>query len=482
MPPAGEGGAGMAQLTVEAGAAALAALAPDFRGELLRPGDGGYEGARRVWNGMIDRRPGLIARCTGAGDVQAAIRVARELRLLVAVRGGGHNVAGNAVCDGGMVIDLSPLRGVVVDPASRTARVQAGVTLGELDRETQRFGLATTGGLVSTTGVAGLTLGGGLGWLARTLGTACDNLVSAQVVTPDGEIVTASEPEHPDLFWGLRGGGGNFGVVTSFEYRLHRVGPEVLAGAVFHPLERGEAVLRFFRDFAREAPDELTAIAQVFTAGPAPFLPAETQGRRLVAIGVCWAGEREAGERALAPLRSFGSPVADVIGPIAYTALQSGSDAAFPAGRHNYWKSSFLDEISDGAIAVALEHAERAPSPSSLFYLEHLEGAIGRVPAGETAFVHRDAAFDFNVLAMWEDPADTEENVAWARGFWAAMQPYARRGVYVNNLGGEGERRVREAYGEATYARLVELKDRYDPHNLLRLNQNIRPSRAAPAG
>jgi hypothetical protein len=465
-------------MTDEPVTAALAELAPDFRGELLRPGDGGYDAARRVWNGMIDRRPGLIARCTGVGDVQAAIRVAREQRLLVAVRGGGHNVAGNAVCDDGLVIDLSPLKGIFVDPSSRTARVQGGVTLGELDRETQRFGLATTGGLISTTGVAGLTLGGGLGWLARKFGTACDNLLSAQVVTPAGEIVTASESENPDLFWGLRGGGGNFGIVTTFEYRLHRVGPEVLAGAVFHPLERGEAVLRFFHDFAREAPDELTAIAQVFTAGPAPFLPPETEGRRLVAIGVCWAGDLDEGERVLAPLRSSGSPLADVIGPIPYTALQSGSDPAFPAGRHNYWKSSYLNEISDGAIAAALEYAERMPSPHSVFYVEHLEGAIGRVSPEETAFAHRDAAFDFNALAVWEDPSDTDENVAWARGFWEAMQPHAGRGVYVNNLGVEGQDRVREAYGEATYARLAALKDRFDPENLLRLNQNVEPSRA----
>ena len=465
-------------MTDEPVTAALAELAPDFRGELLRPGDGGYDAARRVWNGMIDRRPGLIARCTGVGDVQAAIRVAREQRLLVAVRGGGHNVAGNAVCDDGLVIDLSPLKGIFVDPSSRTARVQGGVTLGELDRETQRFGLATTGGLISTTGVAGLTLGGGLGWLARKFGTACDNLLSAQVVTPAGEIVTASESENPDLFWGLRGGGGNFGIVTTFEYRLHRVGPEVLAGAVFHPLERGEAVLRFFHDFAREAPDELTAIAQVFTAGPAPFLPPETEGRRLVAIGVCWAGDLDEGERVLAPLRSSGSPLADVIGPIPYTALQSGSDPAFPAGRHNYWKSSYLNEISDGTIAAALEHAERMPSPYSVFYVEHLEGAIRRVSPEETAFAHRDAAFDFNALAVWEDPSDTDENVAWARGFWEAMQPHAGRGVYVNNLGVEGQDRVREAYGEATYARLAALKDRFDPENLLRLNQNVEPSRA----
>ena len=465
-------------MTDEPVTAALAELAPDFRGELLRPGDGGYDAARRVWNGMIDRRPGLIARCTGVGDVQAAIRVAREQRLLVAVRGGGHNVAGNAVCDDGLVIDLSPLKGIFVDPSSRTARVQGGVTLGELDRETQRFGLATTGGLISTTGVAGLTLGGGLGWLARKFGTACYNLLSAQVVTPAGEIVTASESENPDLFWGLRGGGGNFGIVTTFEYRLHRVGPEVLAGAVFHPLERGEAVLRFFHDFAREAPDELTAIAQVFTAGPAPFLPPETEGRRLVAIGVCWAGDLDEGERVLAPLRSSGSPLADVIGPIPYTALQSGSDPAFPAGRHNYWKSSYLNEISDGAIAAALEYAERMPSPYSVFYVEHLEGAIRRVSPEETAFAHRDAAFDFNALAVWEDPSDTDENVAWARGFWEAMQPHAGRGVYVNNLGVEGQDRVREAYGEATYARLAALKDRFDPENLLRLNQNVEPSRA----
>jgi FAD/FMN-containing dehydrogenase len=450
-------------------------LSDDFRGELIRPGDPGYDTARRVWNEMIDRRPALIARPTGPADVRAAVSVAREYALPLAVRGGSHSVAGKSVCDEGIVIDLSRLRGVHVDPVASVARAEGGALLGDLDRETQVFGLATTGGLVSHTGIGGLTLGGGVGWLARKHGLACDNLRSAQVVTAAGDVATASEEENSELLWGLRGGGGNFGVVTSFEYRLHPLGP-VLGGAVFHPFEHAAEVLRFFRSFVASAPEELTVIAAVFTAGPAPFLPEEVHGKPVVALAVCYAGDVEEGERAVAPLRSFRRPVADVIGPMPYPVLQSMFDPSYPHGRRNYWKSNFLYELSDEVIEAVLEHAPRMLSPFSSFYFEHLGGAIARVGEDETAFAHRDAVFDFAILAGWEDPAEDDLHSGWARDFWAATEPLSAGSVYVNNLGDEGEDRVRAAYKPETYERLVALKDRYDPTNLFRLNQNIRPS------
>jgi len=403
----------------------------------------------------------------------AAVAFARAHGLLVAVRGGGHNVAGNAVCDDGIVIDLSGMRGVRVDPAARTARAQPGVTWGELDRETQLFGLATTGGFVSATGIAGLTLGGGIGWLARKHGTACDNLLSADLVTAGGEVVTASATEHPELFWGLRGGGGNFGIVTSFEYRLHPVGPMVLAGWVVHPFEQAGDVLRRFRDLVASAPDELTVVAVISRAGNEPHLPERAHGQLVVTLSVCWAGDLDQGERALRPLRSFGRPLADLVGPMPYTVLQS-ADA--PAGLQNYWKSSYLDALGEEAIDTAIAHASGMTSPLSSCYFEHLQGAIGRAGEDDTAFGHRDAAFDFTILSVWPDPAESAEHISWSRDFWAAMQPFAS-GVYVNNLGAEGEDRVRAAYTPAAYRRLAALKDRYDPANLFRCNQNIRPSR-----
>ena len=462
--------------------AAIQELASAFRGELIGPGHGAYDAARRVWNGMIDKRPAVIARCTGVADVVSTVNFARENDLLVAVRGGGHNVAGNAVCDDGIVVDLSQLQGVRVDAASRTARAQPGLTWGLFDRETRAFGLATTGGLVSTTGIAGLTLGGGLGWLARKHGTTCDNLVSADVVTADGDIVTASADENADLFWGLRGGGGNFGVVTSFEYRLHPVGPTVLAGAVFHPGERAPEVLRFFREFVASAPDELTVLAVLLTAPEAPFLPPDAYGKLAVALALCYAGDMDEGGKALQPLRSFGTPLADVVSPMPYTALQGMFDASYPPGVHNYWKSNYLAQLSDAAIDTVVTHALRMPSPLSTLYFEHLGGAIRRVGEDDAAFGHREAAFDFNILAEWTDPVESDANIAWTRDFWTAMQPFSTGGVYVNNLGVEGEDRVRAAYGPAKYERLVALKDKYDPGNLFRLNQNIRPGAHGAAG
>jgi FAD/FMN-containing dehydrogenase len=452
-------------------------LRDGFAGELIGPDDERYEGVRRVWNGMVDRRPALIARCAGEEDVVAALRFARVSELPVAVRGGGHNVAGNAVCDGGVVIDLGGLKDIAVDPVRPSARVQPGVLLGELDRATQAFGLATPTGNVSMTGVAGLTLGGGLGWIARKHGPACDNLISARVVTVDGERVCASAEENPELLWGLRGGGGNFGVVTSFEYRLHPVGPEVIAGGVLHAFSDAPEVFRFFAEFVATAPDELSVTASTFRAPPEMPIPPEVHGELVTMLAVCWTGDLSAGERALRPLRRFGRPLADLIAPMPYVTLQTGSDAAYPTGQRNYWKSHYVDQITDGAIATVMEHAPRMRSPWSSFYFQHLGGAISRPGVDAAAFGHREAVFDFAILTVWQDEAEDAVHVTWAREFAAAMKPYAT-GVYVNNLGVEGADRVKAAYAPAIYERLVALKDAYDPLNVFRLNQNIRPSRA----
>jgi FAD/FMN-containing dehydrogenase len=446
-----------------------------FAGELIAPGHAQYERARRVWNGMVDRRPALIARCAGADDVVVALGFAREHGLPVAVRGGGHNVAGNGVCDGGVVIDLSALRDVVVDSHARTAVVAPGVLLGQLDGATQAYGLATPTGNVSMTGVAGLTLGGGLGWIARKYGPACDNLLSAKVVTADGARVTASADDNPELLWGLRGGGGNFGVVTSFEYRLHPVGPQVIAGGVLHAFSDAPEVFRFFADFVAGAPDELSVTASTFRASPGMPIAPELHGELVTMLAVCWAGDLAEGERALRPLRGFGQPLADLVAPMPYTALQSGSDAAYPDGQQNSWKSHYVDEITDGVIATLIEHAPRITSPQSSFYFQHLGGAISRPGIDTAAFGHRHAGFDFAILTVWQDPAEDAEHLAWARDFAAAMQPHAT-GVYVNNLGVEGAERVKAAYAPATYERLVALKNAYDPTNVFRLNQNITPT------
>jgi FAD/FMN-containing dehydrogenase len=453
----------------------VGALEGVFAGALVAPGDAQYEAARRVWNGMVDRRPAVIAQCVDESDIATGLRVAVERDLPVAVRGGGHNVAGNAVCDGGVVIDLSLLKQIDVDPVRRIARVQPGVLLGEFDSATQAVGLATPTGNVSMTGLAGLTLGGGLGWIARRYGPTCNNLLSARVVTVRGEIVTASEGENPDLLWGLRGGGGNFGVVSSFEYQLHALGPEVLAGGVLHSFADAAKVFRFFAEFVSDAPDELSVTASTFQAAPGLPVPPDMQGELVTMLAVCYAGDLAAGEKALRPLRSFGRPLADLIVPMPYTTLQTASDAAYPSGRQNYWKSHYVDEVTDDVIATLIEHAPRMPSPLSSFYFQHLGGAISRTGAEQAAFGHRDAAFDFTILTVWEDPALSAQNMTWARDFFGAMQPHST-GVYVNNLGTEGADRVRAAYAPATYDRLVGLKNIYDPGNVLRLNQNIAPS------
>jgi hypothetical protein len=446
--------------------AAIQAFGAGLRGPLLRSGDEDYDRARRVWNAMIDRRPGLIARCTGAADVMACVGFAREHGLPVSIRGGGHNVAGHAVADGGLMIDLSPMKHIWVDPGTRTARAAPGVLWQEFDHETQAFGLATVGGVVSTTGIAGLTLGGGQGWLTGKYGLTLDNLLSADIVTAEGALVRASSTEHEDLFWALRGAGANFGVVTSFEYRLHPVST-VLGGMVVHPLDRATDVLRFYREFAAAQPDEVTTYTGLLTT---------PDGIPVVALVTCCLGPLDEGERIIAPLRRFGSPVADTIRPIPYTAMQAIIGAGFPPGRLNYWKSSLTNEITDEAIETIVDYVRRVPSPFTAVVFADCHGAYSRVDKGATAYSHRDLQYDLVILSSWVAAADSDRNIRWTRELFDALQPHMSQHAYVNDLGDdEGSERVRNAYG-TNHARLVELKNRYDPANLFRLNQNIKPT------
>lgn len=445
----------------------ISALRSSFRGKLLRSNDDHYEDVRRVWNRMIDRRPALILRCAETQDVVAAVRFARERNLLASVRGGGHNIAGKAVCDDGLMIDLSMMRGVRVDPAKRTASVQGGALLGDLDREAQTFGLATTAGVVTHTGVGGLTLGGGVGRLARKHGLACDNVLAVEIVTAAGNVLRASATENPDLFWGVRGGGGNFGVVTAFEFQLHPAGPRVLGGKVVHRLEQAKAVLKFYHEYSRAAPDELSADA-IFLTTP--------DGVRALAISVCYIGSIPRGEQALKPLKEFGNPLVDDIGPIAYTEVQAAADAFFPIGPYFYWKSFFLREIGHAAIEATVNHFAKSPSPQSLLVFQQFGGAVGRFGRSETAFWHRDVQWDNFPVSVWTDPAETETHRKWVREWWDMMKPLSMGGEYVNNLGEEGADRVRASYG-GNYDRLVTLKNKYDPTNFFRLNANISPTR-----
>jgi hypothetical protein len=441
-----------------------------LRGPLLQPGDAGYDDARKIWNGMIDKRPALIACCAGADDVISSVNFARSHDLLVAVRGGGHNIAGNAVCDGGQMINLSAMKSVRVDPVRRTARAEPGVTWAEFDRENQAFGLATTGGQISTTGIAGLTLGGGWGYLARQHGLASDNLLSADVVTADGHLVTASATENPDLFWGLRGGGGNFGVVTSFEYQLHPVGT-VLAGLVAYPFDQAKEVLKLFRNLTTEAPDQLSSAAVLIS------LP---DGTPIIGMPVCYNGPIAQGERVVKPLRAFRPLLMDQIGPMPYTAAQQLIDGFYPSGLQNYWKSSFLKQIDDGVIDTMESYCAKRPTLLCHGLIEHqLGGAVSRIDRDATAFNFRDVEYSFMSLGQCATPADTESISGWARDFWNAMQPYSTGGVYVNYLGDETEEgtdRIKAAYGPGKYQRLSALKKKYDPTNLFRLNQNIKPA------
>ena len=447
-----------------------------FRGRLISAHDADYNLARAVWNGAIDRHPRLIARCIGSADVVAAVRFARDHDLEIAIRGGGHNVAGTAVCDDGIVIDLSEMRAVRVDPADRTAWVQGGALWGDVDRETQAHGLATTGGIVSHTGVAGLTLGGGVGWLMRKYGLTVDNLLAVDLVTADGELLRASEDEHPNLFWALRGGGGNFGVVTSFEFRLHSVGPTVLAGPIMWDASDAGDVLRFYRDFVRDAPDELGTVVRFGTAPPLPIIPENLHWRPVVLVGTCYAGPIADGEQQLSPLRSFGTPLLDLVGPAPYVGFQSALDSTVVHGWNYYWKSTHLPELRDEIIDVIAEHAFSCSSPRSYVAMFHLKGAVGRVAEGGTAFGNRQASHSITLDAVWR-PGENfgDRDTAWTKQFFAALGRF-RQGVYVNFLGGdEDPDRVREAYGDTVYSRLVDVKTAYDPENIFRHNQNIRP-------
>jgi len=450
-----------------------------FRGELISADHADYDNARAIWNGAIDRRPRLIARCSGTADVIAVVRFARDHNLEIAVRGGGHGVAGTAVCDDGIVIDLSRMRAVRVDPAARRAWVQGGALWGDVDAETQAHGLATTGGIVSHTGVAGLTLGGGIGWLMRKHGLTVDNLLAADVVTADGERLRASEDEHADLFWALRGGGGNFGVVTSFEFRLHAVGPTVLAGPILWDATDAPEILRFYRDFVRDAPDELGTIVKFTTAPPLPAIPEDLHGRPVVMVGTCYTGPVEDGERVLGALRAFQTPLLDLVGPKPYIDHQGSLDSTVLHGWHYYWKATHLPELSDDLIDVIVGHAFSFSSPRSYTAMFHLQGAVSRMAPGGTAFANRHASHAIIHHAAWQPGEDFgERETAWARGFFAALGRF-RDGVYVNFLGGdEAPDRVREAYGDAIYGRLVDVKARYDPDNVFHHNQNIRAGQA----
>ena len=453
------------------------ALKASLGGELLLPGSDGYDDTRTIWNAMIDKRPALIARCSGTADVIAAVKFAREYDLLLSVRGGGHNIAGTALCDDGLTIDLSGMKGLHVDLKTHKVRAQPGCKLGDLDRETQIFGLAVPAGIVTDTGIAGLTLGGGFGWLTRRFGYTCDNLVSADVVTADGSFLKASEKENSDLFWGLRGGGGNFGIVTSFEYQAYPVGPQVTAGMVIHPMERAREVVGFFREFSANAPEELCCVLILRLAPPAPFLSKDVHGKPIVAIAVCHSGSLEDGERAVRPLKELGNPLADIIAPKPFAVHQTLFDVAMAPGRHYYWKSHYLPEFLEAAGGVLMDHAAKITSPHSSIFLFQLGGALARFGETDTPAGNRNAAYVLNVAASWEDPAQADEHIAWSRECWSAMQQFSTGGVNVNFLTGEeGDKRIRAAYGEANYERLVELKNKYDPQNMFRLNQNIPPS------
>jgi FAD/FMN-containing dehydrogenase len=460
--------------TVDLSPEALQSFKAGFRGQVLTPDDAAYDESRRIWNAMIDRHPGLIARCTGTVDVVQAVRFALQHRLLVSIRGGGHNIAGLAVCEGGLMIDLSLLRGVWVDPARRTARAQAGCTLADLDRETQLHGLAAVLGFVSATGIAGLTVGGGFGYLTRRHGWTCDNLVSMEVVTVDAEVLQVSADENEDLFWALRGGGGNFGIVTSFEYRLFPVGPEVLGGAIVWRGEDATMVLDAYREFSAAAPRELTSVAVLRIAPPAPWLPKEIHGKPIAAIFVCHSGKAEAGESALVPLRKRGLPVADTVTRRPYTQMQGLLDATQPKGRRYYWKSHYLPGIGPEIVQYAVDHAARIPSPHSALLLFHIQGALGELPAGHSPAGNRDAAYVLNIAGSWERPDDDVANVEWARDCFEATRSCSTGGAYINFLTEEeGADRIAASYGRPILDRLAVLKRKYDPGNFFRHTKGV---------
>ncbi len=444
---------------------AMEDLKKQVRGEILQPSDAGYDEARRIYNAMIDRKPAVIVRCSGTPDVAAAIRFAREHELPFSVRGGGHSVSGSSVCDSGLMLDMSKMKGIAVDRQNRIAKAQPGLTLGDFDKATTAQEMVTTMGVVSLTGIAGLTLGGGLGWLMGKYGLACDNLIGAEVVTAEGKTVRASEKENSDLLWGLRGGGGNFGVLTEFQYRLHPLEP-MIGGLLIYPASMARDMLRFYGEITQDCRDELTVFAALLN-GP--------DGSPVCALAVAYNGDPSAGEKVLAPVRAFGPPVADMVGRVPYVQQQSMLDEGYPPGRFNYWKAGFVNTISNEAIEVLVEQFERRPSPLTVLFLEHVHGAASRVPAMATAFAHRFVQYNFSAFCIWADPKETDANLKWVQEFWQAARPLLSVRTYVNYLGQESNERVREAYGP-NYQRLATLKKKYDPTNFFRLNQNIPPS------
>lgn len=454
----------------------LGAFRAGLRGGLVTAEDAAYDETRAVWNAMIDRRPALIARCAGTADVIHCLRLAREKDLVFSVRGAGHNIAGKATCDGGLMIDLSGMRDVRVDPATRTVRSGPGATLGDVDHETQAFGLAVPVGINSTTGIAGLTLGGGFGWISRKHGLTVDNLLSADVVLADGRLVQASPKSEPDLFWGLRGGGGNLGIVTSFEFRAHPVGPEVLAGLVVHPFADAPKVARQWRDFCKTAPDEASCWIVTRKAPPLPFLPREWHGKEVLVLAMMYVGDMAAGETVFAGLRALGKPIGDVVGPHPFAGWQQAFDPLLTPGARNYWKSHNFASMPDQALDTILDYAGRLPSPASEIFVAQLGGAANRVASDATAYPHRDVEFVMNVHTRWEDPKDDETCVSWARKFFDATAVFSTGGVYVNFIS-DGEDRVEAAYG-SNYDRVAKLKKRYDPDNLFCVNQNVAPAKA----
>ena len=454
-------------------ATTLSELREQVRGEVVAPDDVDYEDARRVHNGMIDRRPAVVVRVVNAGDVMATVSYAREGGLDLAIRGGGHSGPGFGTCDGGVVIDFSRMRGVRVDPTAQTARADGGATWGDFNAATHAFGLATTGGIISTTGIAGLTLGGGIGYLTRGYGLSLDNLVSADVVTADGQLLVASEDQNADLFWAIRGGGGNFGVCTSFEYELHPV-EDVYWGPMFYEIAEAENVLRFYRDFIKNAPEEMGAFPAFQIAPPLPFIPEDRHGDIFVAIVACWSGPPEEGEKQFRPFHEVAEVKAELLGRVPYPAINAAFDGLFPKGIRQYWKGNFVKELSDGAIAAHVEHGPKAPTVSSTMHLYPIDGACHRVAPDATAFGHRDANFAMVVVSAWENPSDDDANIDWVRDYSAAMAPYSEAGGYINFMDSDDTNRVQANYG-GNFARLVETKSKYDPGNLFKVNQNILP-------
>lgn len=437
-----------------------------IKGKVLTPGDTDYDNARKVWNGMIDRKPAIIAQCTDADDIAASVKFARKHNLILSVRGGGHNVAGNAVCDGGLMIDLSKMKDIYVDVANKTATAEPGVILREFDAATIAHGLATTGGTVSDTGIAGLTLGGGIGWLMGKYGTTCDNLLSAEMVTANGEKILADKDNHPDLFWAIRGGGGNFGIVSKFKYQLHSFGPNIVAGMILYTMDQAKSVLQFYREYAREAPDELMAYSG-FIVTP--------DGLPVTMVFPAWLGDIKDAEKHLAPLRSFGTPIADMVAEMPYTQLQSALDAAAPTGIRRYWKSGYFTELRDELLDVIIRNVSTRPSPLSPFLFFHIRGAAARMDPATNAFGHREDHWDSDIISQWLDPADDEKNISWTRKFWNEIRPFTK-GVYVNHLAGDDDdARVKDAYGQ-NYDRLKAIKKKYDPDNFFRMNNNIKPA------